>query len=217
MQRNNNLDVEIIDDFLPPHLHNYIEDVLSSPHYPYHFIPDVTYSSSKKTRKKEQCPGDFPLDKLIIGFAATPFQDYRADRKEFAYFQMFETMVRQVLPTTHDWVLNRLRVGINVPQSSHHNQWDVDYDCPHIDHHANGLGGDTIVALYYVNETDGDTVIFNEQGLDPPQRLTIKQRVEPKQNRLLLFDGAYYHASSCPKHHDYRMVITINYHDKVYE
>ena len=215
MQRNNNLDVEIIDDFLPPHLHNYIEDVVSNPTYPYHFIRDVTYSNG--SRQEEQYPGNYPSDRLAMGFAATPFIGYRADQQQFSYFQMFETMVRHVLPTTHDWVLNRLRVGINVPQSSQHDQYDVDYDCPHIDHHANGLGGDTIVALYYVNETDGDTVIFNEQGLDPPQQVTIKQRVEPKQNRLLLFDGAYYHASSAPKHHDCRMVITINYHDKVYE
>ena len=208
------IDLQIIDDFLPPSLNHYLDQVLTDPSYPYHFIRDVTYTGDKYQGK---CPDNYPNDKHPIGFAATPFIDYRAKNKEFAYYQMFDVLVRDALPTTHDWVLNRLRVGMNIPQSSHHNQWDVEHDRPHIDHHADGMGGDTITALYYVNESDGDTFVFNEQGLDIPKRVTVKQRVEPKQNRLLLFDGAYYHASSCPKHHDYRLVITMNYHDKVYE
>jgi hypothetical protein len=204
--------IQIIDDFLPLSLSRYLEDLLANPSYPYSFIRDVTSGDGGEF----PCPDNFPKDKQTIGFASTPFADYRAVNKEFAYFQMFHVMVHDALPTTHNWILNRLRVGLNVPRSTKHDQWDVDYHRPHIDSKADGLGGDTISALYYVNETDGDTVIFDEQGLDMPSLVTVKQRVEPKQNRLLLFDGAYYHASSSPKHHDYRIVITMNYHDKMY-
>lgn len=212
------IDLEIIDDFLPACVNSYLEEVASNPSYPYSFIKDVTHIRSDGSLYG-QCPGNYPPDRRAIGFASTPFAMYSARGKEWAYFAQFEAQLADALPECPrgKWILNRLRVGLNVPQSSKLDQFDVDYDRPHIDDPANGRGGDTLVCLYYVNDTDGDTVVFNEQGADPPQRLTIKQRVEPKRNRLLIFDGAYYHASSCPKHHDYRLVITVNYHDKVYD
>lgn len=63
--------------------------------------------------------------------------------------------------------------------------------------------------LYYVNQTDGDTIIYNEttQSKD----YTIKERVTPQMNSWHQFDGAHYHSSSAPTQHEKRIVITFNY------
>ena len=59
------------------------------------------------------------------------------------------------------------------------------------------------VIIYYVNDSDGDTFLFNSNG-------TEMTRVEPKKGRFLIFDGQIYHAGSFPIHHLDRIVINYN-------
>lgn len=61
--------------------------------------------------------------------------------------------------------------------------------------------------LYYLNDSDGDTVIFNELGPEEPTNFTEFDRVTPKANRGILFDSNYYHASSPPISTATRVVI----------
>ena len=67
--------------------------------------------------------------------------------------------------------------------------------------------------IYYLDDSDGDTFIFNEcnedRGQTVPTDLTIKQRVTPEKNSVLIFDGDQYHASSNPIKSKKRIVINI--------
>jgi hypothetical protein len=70
------------------------------------------------------------------------------------------------------------------------------YNRPHIDHpleYAKTL-------IYYVNDSDGDTVIFDKKytGQDPG-KLNIVQRITPKAGTAVLFDSNVYHAGSTPE------------------
>ena len=65
-------------------------------------------------------------------------------------------------------------------------------DLPHIDI----LEKIHIVALYYVCDSDGDTVIYNERITS--EKYTVKQRVTPKQGRIVIFDGGLYHTAEQP-------------------
>jgi hypothetical protein len=66
-----------------------------------------------------------------------------------------------------------------------------------------------ITGLYYANQTDGDTVVYNETT--PSSQYTIKERITPLINSWHQFDGAHYHSSSAPTQHEKRIVITYNY------
>lgn len=46
-----------------------------------------------------------------------------------------------------------------------------------------------LVLLYYVNTTDGDTVLYNKNN-------EIIERISPRRGRCVLFDGSINHASS---------------------
>jgi hypothetical protein len=65
------------------------------------------------------------------------------------------------------------------------------------------------VFLYYINDSDGDTIMFNEKYNGEKQELTENSRVSPKAGRAIYFDGLTYHASSAPKKYPYRAVINI--------
>ena len=66
-------------------------------------------------------------------------------------------------------------------------------DTPHIDIDE---GDEHIVVLYYVVDSDGDTIIYNERIKS--DTYTEKQRVSPKQGRVVIFDGKQYHTAEQP-------------------
>ena len=66
-------------------------------------------------------------------------------------------------------------------------------DTPHIDLDE---GFEHIVVLYYVIDSDGDTIIYNERTESPSY--TEKQRVSPKQGRVVIFEGGQYHTAAQP-------------------
>ena len=74
-----------------------------------------------------------------------------------------------------------------------------DVDTPHVD-----LVAPHFVMLYYVRDSDGDTIIYNEKtkfdgcAPDPKMNYTIKKKVSPKQGRVVLFNGIHFHASEQP-------------------
>jgi hypothetical protein len=76
------------------------------------------------------------------------------------------------------------------------------YNTPHVDTHFPHL-----VLLYYVNNSDGDTRIFNktENG-----EFEVVASITPKAGKFVLFNGEYYHAGSHPVASEYRSVVNFN-------
>ena len=88
---------------------------------------------------------------------------------------------------------------------------------PHIDYIPPNFWN----VIYYFNDTDGDTVIYNERSNSDDQTefllskdvWTIKQRVSPKKGRAVAFKGDLFHSSSCPKNKS-RLILNINFSGK---
>ncbi len=69
------------------------------------------------------------------------------------------------------------------------NIFHIDWDKPHL------------VLLYYVNDSDGDTILSSEKYDGEQFKYTFTEenvmaRVSPKQGRALIFDGHYYHSTT---------------------
>jgi hypothetical protein len=70
----------------------------------------------------------------------------------------------------------------------------------------NSVGKKTL--LYYVNDSDGDTVLYNEYFTgEPVGKVTVQQTVSPKKGRAIIFDSNQIHSGTCPAINDIRMVI----------
>ena len=108
--------------------------------------------------------------------------------------------------------LIRARLSAKFPKleftSDNYNLPHVDYMFPH----------ETLI--FYLNDTDGDTRIFDQWGVYPvkndfrenwPSEFTTQARVSPKANRLLWINGLQYHTASNPIHGDKRVILNINF------
>ena len=67
------------------------------------------------------------------------------------------------------------------------------------------------VLLYYVNDSDGDTLLYEEMFPSRPTEFTLKHSVTPKMGKAIIFDGQTYHSSSNPHETDYRCVVNMDF------
>jgi hypothetical protein len=74
------------------------------------------------------------------------------------------------------------RIFVLMPYST-----QLEHYAPHVD-----LPFPHTVVLYYVNDADGDTVLFDNNN-------NIVRRVSPKRGRILMFDGTIYHGGGIPQ------------------
>lgn len=96
-----------------------------------------------------------------------------------------------------------MRLSMKLPKEGY---TEHTYQIPHIDTQEKHD-----VLIYYVNDSDGDTRIFNEyHEKDYPKLFTVKQRISPVGNRLIKFDGFQYHTASYPIETPRRIVINFN-------
>jgi hypothetical protein len=107
--------------------------------------------------------------------------------------------------------LLRIRLGLftqNAAGGPYHNP-HVDFYLPHYN------------ALYYVNDSDGDTFIFNETydevslersvEYTRERKFTIARRISPRRGRMIGFDGRHYHASMHPTQSSHRIAIAFSF------
>ena len=86
---------------------------------------------------------------------------------------------------------------------------------PHVDSHIQ----QHFVGLYYLNDTDGATRIWKQKLKDWNQdpvfysvdECELLEEVEPKANRMVIFDGSHYHSSVTPTKTQLRYVINYNF------
>ncbi|MFO0759640.1 MAG: 2OG-Fe(II) oxygenase [Byssovorax sp.] len=101
----------------------------------------------------------------------------------------------------------RIKANLTVP---HPRTMGTDvYQGPHVDFQYND-GSSFVTMVYYVNDSDGDTVLFHERSTGPIARLSERQRVTPRQGRLVCFDGEIIHSGQNPRETPARAVINLN-------
>ena len=84
---------------------------------------------------------------------------------------------------------------------------DEKYNTPHVDIISTNKN---YSILYYVNDCDGDTIIFNESRKNNFTNLTVKHRIKPQKNKVVILKGDIFHASSNPRLCEKRIVMNIN-------
>jgi hypothetical protein len=124
--------------------------------------------------------------------------------------QLFPTILPVVTAIPYT-IKQMIRIKMNLCVYAQTDNPDA-HGMPHVDFTA--ITEPLISAIYYVNDSTGDTLIF-DQRLGQTAPLTVRARVAPKKGRLVVFDGALLHAGNTPRTNAPR--ININFNAFVYE
>ena len=198
-------EIYVIDDFIDDEYQKDIRNILMGNYqyrkkdFPWYYTEDITAANDPDSQHRTALGHDYVV--------MDDENDETGERlSEFHYL---------FLPMLKD-VCRRMNIkNINVLQGRSFLQFplnlkDRSVDTPHVDlFHREHL-----VVLYYVCDSDGDTVIYNERygggsyetngskitynAKEKLETYTIKQRVTPKQGRIVLFDGSLYHTAQQP-------------------
>lgn len=117
-------------------------------------------------------------------------------------YNSVEPLVNAVIEKANISFCRVLRVKANLTTA--HDFPQESYQVPHVD-----TSPPCRTFVYYVNDSDGDTVLFNEKVGDDISEFTISETCAPKKGRVFGFDGARYHAGRFPNKSKTRIVINI--------
>ena len=175
----------VFDDIINKDLQENIKSKLTDNSFPWYFIKDIT--DGKKGKQ------------LRPGFEHLYVRNYNVNSK-------YHEMMLPILDSACEKIgfnYSKIFLGrsfLQLPLGLK----DTKRDTPHTDWNEKHL-----VVLYYVMDSDGDTVIYNEQDIPENKKLTVKKTVTPKQGRVVIFDGRYWHTAEQPKYNT-RLIINYN-------
>jgi len=193
----------VIDDVIPVEMQDSIEDWLLGDKLPWRFKQDV------HLMRKEIKEGNI---KDLSPFLWITFME---DMNQY----IDHGMMRKLAPIVEhacqklDLELKRIiqgRTFLVMPLAEHLRKKYVNI---HVDSPM-----DHLVCLYYANDSDGETVLFDkttkEVSADKPHnneaQFTEIYRVAPKKGRCLVFNGNMYHSASSPALYS-RCVVNFNF------
>lgn len=192
-------DVTIIDQAVPKSVQDLLESIA--------FSDKTNWFRQKRATYAEGQRAIFPVtpDSLDVQqFTHMVYEDNQPVSKLFPAI----LPVISAIPYT---VRQMIRIKMNLCVYVHTDNPNA-HGMPHVD--FTEIKEPLLSAIYYVNDSTGDTLIFDQRyGQSAP--LTIKTRVAPRKGRLLVFDGALLHAGNTPKTNAPR--VNINFNGFVYE
>jgi len=185
-------DIIVIDDALQPFQSDNIENIFmnnSQGLIPWKLFRDVAIPDNEIN--------DLGITELTPGIGSLIVNEHYTDSKLLNFTQHIPRMACAKAGVQFKKIL-QARSFIHFPLDR-----DIrkEYDNIHVD-----LPIPHMVCLYYVNDTDGDTFIFDKSrdveinSIEDFQnkKFNVLKRVGPKKGRAVIFDGFRYHSSSGP-------------------
>jgi len=189
------LDIIEIDDVIPKLYQDQIEAETTSNGMTWHFLQESGRRTKVETNYSGFCNTVYHADDRLLAPSPMtallmPLLFVFCEKAKLSFHTLLRIRI-SLFP----------RTMIDVPQHNPH----VDFYIPHR------------VGLYYVDDSDGDTFIFQETfeqlGLEESVRyaaekkFSLVKRVSAKKGRMIGFDGKHYHASMHPVEHSSRIAI----------
>ena len=183
--------MKVLDDFLPEHYKNALENIMLSENFAWYLNKNTVSESYKNPYGVDKTTDSMQLTHVI-------FNDSKVNSEHYGLTSLLghHLMLKENVDTSG---LIRIKANLNTiavdyPEGHHYST--------HIDLPKDFSG---ITCIYYVNDSDGDTIFFEEDGI------TEIERVSPKKGRLVYFDSDTPHAGCPPKEHQVRCVINFNF------
>ena len=190
------------DDLVEPAVADEIEQFMLSRAFPWFFYSNV--NSTVRPEDRADHPTviyDESRYQESFGFSHLLFP---TEEPNYPLFEYPKRLFEQFLNKQRFRPERLLRVKANMlvrsaaPEGSRPFSPHVDMPMPHW------------VLIYYVNDSDGDTVILDKQYPNR-ENAAVLHSISPKKGRAIMFDGRHYHCGTCPSKHDVRIVFNYDF------
>ena len=169
---------KVLDNFLNQREADEIENLLLSNNFAWWYQPSTVVPTGIESEEYISWPGvrhNFMFNEQILSDALPIVMPL---------FNRFKDVEKNIK-------LISMKANLNMPVISSRNVYNI----PHVDQM---YLKDNFTGVYYVNDSDGDTIIFKEKynGNDlRSYNLNIDTKVSPRKNRFVFWDSRTYHAA----------------------
>ena len=170
--------MQVIDNFLTPSYHYEILQFVEGSEMQWFYTPDITTE------------GNVSKQLGLHGFS-NHFYDIMRETPPSPFQSLMMPFLFQVKDVVKSPRVLRARLDMTL-----YNPFCLPDACAHTPHVD--MDGEHHTAVYYVNDSDGDTIIGDE-------------KVSPNANRVVIFDGSTLHNGHSPCEHNNRIIINSNY------
>jgi len=187
--------IEIIDDYLSTVYFGYIEEVCTSSYFEWFTTDNITDDQNPKLSYL-----GFSHPILING--EFPNSNFSNSLCGFLYDTLSLVKKKNVIRSRFDMTVYN-------PNKLMHN--------PHVDLEDPYIPNITTI-LYITDNVDSDTIIFDKKITSKEDKknvdisnLKILKQIQPKKNRMVIFDGSYLHTGHSPIYENKRILINSNF------
>lgn len=165
--------IQVVDQAIPTYLQDFYELAV--------------FGKSNDSRIKPLIDFQCKFEKTASNLSYTPLTFVHLLKNEFetsSHFSNFYQIVDIFSKATGSQIkkIYNGRIFLSTPHDT-----DKSHYLPHVD-----LNFPHLVVLYYINDADGSTKFFDQNG-------NVIKEVEPKKGRMVIFDGSIKHAAGIPK------------------
>jgi hypothetical protein len=184
--------IEVFDDLLNDTEKDHIENFLRDPKFPWFLsIGHNHYTTSKQDIESNSTSNSAECVLLTHVFYLEGLKN--SDNYLLSDFVLGRFLERSSHPFKS---LIRSKANLQIKNSNNNGL----YTTPHVD-----FNNEHRVLIYYVNDSDGDTFIFEDHNKE-----LILSQITPKKGRFVLFDGSLYHSAGLNKQSDLRINLNFN-------
>jgi len=163
-------------------------------------LQDLVLSPKLDYRLQDPHYGDYDQDRYVCPKQFTHHIYINDNEKEYIspYFSSFQPIFLKLKKYFGNYQLLRAKINISCIELS------GKFQPPHFDlKYDDSSPASHWVFLYYINDSDGDTLFFKNEN-------EVLERITPKENRAVLFDGSLLHAASNPARTFLRIVMNVD-------
>ena len=201
--------IKIIDNFITQEQQDKIYDCCVSPTFSWKMSPSVSRYNKFYTCNEQQVEfAKSRTDKLYESFQIGHqliYDDSVVSPNLKTFTPIFDNLCNYFKSTI---TLNRVKVNCIMKNDVQYRGY---HNTPHIDIGESHIGPNKYSAVYYVNDSDGDTIMFDQKYGMNIDKFTVKDKISPEAGRISIFDSDIYHTSSAPVDNRIRMVINLNF------
>ena len=183
------MQIKVFDNFLIKSYHEQILQMMSGDYFPWYYYDNITVEETNNLNE--------------YGFSHM-FWDEETGPRNSTQSCLIKSALLQIMDIAECNRIIRSRgkmITHTGKKFTHHPH--VDYHFPHI------------ASIYYVNDSDGDTIFYNQRvnHINEINNLNLQEykRVSPKANRLVVFEGDIVHAGSSPFNFKNRILINSDF------
>tara|TARA_R100000008_G_scaffold16408_1_gene8075 strand:+ start:1251 stop:1895 length:645 start_codon:yes stop_codon:yes gene_type:complete len=199
------IDIEVVDNFLSPRYFNRIKNTVLSNKHPWYSLQAITGAYDEST------------DSMVSGdLQSYGFYFFVVEEENVQFEHPLSYMLTGFLHQAQDYCGRENIVRSRFDMVTRSSETKYQHDA-HVD--ISPYRPNIITAIFYLTDSDAETVIFNEKqkpsdgekSVWNSSELTVKERIMPKENRILFFDGHYIHTGYSPVNFKHRILLNSNF------